>query len=331
MATIQGVYVALFGRPADPAGLAFFSAATGNGANLAAIGDLAATREYADRFSGLSNDAIVNAIYRSLFNRDAEAGGRAFFVDALNRGSITINNVAIAILDGARGDDKLVVDAKIASADVFTAAIDTTLEFGGYAGNAAAARGRTFLADVTTSAKTSAQADAALAAIVAGGVINTTISLTPGADALRIVAMGSDPKPFTITLGGGPDSVTVDSNVGNVAAADTTANLLATLITITDFTRTEDTLRFDVVNPATDRKLLQLAEAARIEGSADMLAATASAAALTGVGKVVAFGYRGDTYLYQNNGTPALEGGDTLIRLAGVSASDLTASNFELI
>ena len=117
MATIQGVYVALFGRPADPAGLAFFNNATGNGANLSAIGDLAATKEYTDRFAGLSSNAIVNSIYQSLFNRDAEPGGLAFFVDALTRGTLTINNIAIAILDGALGNDKTIVDAKIASAN----------------------------------------------------------------------------------------------------------------------------------------------------------------------------------------------------------------------
>ncbi len=44
MATIQGVYVALFGRPADPTGLSFFNAATSNGANLNAIGNLAYDR-----------------------------------------------------------------------------------------------------------------------------------------------------------------------------------------------------------------------------------------------------------------------------------------------
>ncbi len=41
MATIQGVYVALFGRPADPTGLAYFNSVTNNGANLNAIGNLA--------------------------------------------------------------------------------------------------------------------------------------------------------------------------------------------------------------------------------------------------------------------------------------------------
>jgi len=52
MATIQGVYVALFGRPADPAGLAYFNGVTNNGADLTQIGALASTQEYQDRFAG---------------------------------------------------------------------------------------------------------------------------------------------------------------------------------------------------------------------------------------------------------------------------------------
>ena len=120
MATIQGVYLALFGRPADPAGLAFFNGVTNNGANLAGIGPLQSAKEYTDRFAGFNNNTIINSIYQSLFNRDAEPAGLAFFVDALNKGTLTINNIAIAILDGAQGTDKTVLDNKLTSADLFT-------------------------------------------------------------------------------------------------------------------------------------------------------------------------------------------------------------------
>src|SRR5690606_34249039 len=105
MATIQGVYIALFGRPADPLGLAFFNEATNDGADLTAIGDLAATAEYQARFEGMSNVQIVNSIYQSLFNRDADLAGLTFFVNALNNGELNINNIAIAIYDGAQGTD----------------------------------------------------------------------------------------------------------------------------------------------------------------------------------------------------------------------------------
>ncbi|MGL5138759.1 MAG: DUF4214 domain-containing protein, partial [Beijerinckiaceae bacterium] len=148
MATIQGIYVALFGRPADPAGLAFFNSATNNGANLAPIGDLAATKEYTDRFAGQSNVQIINSIYQSLFARDAEPAGLAFFVDALNKGTLNIKNIAIAILDGAQGSDKTTSDFKVAAAGAFTTAIDTPIEIGSYSGNAAAAQGRAFITGV---------------------------------------------------------------------------------------------------------------------------------------------------------------------------------------
>ncbi len=125
MATIQGVYVALFGRPADPTGLAYFNSVTSGGANLSAISNLAATQEYQARFAGQNNVQIITSIYQSLFNRDPEAAGLNFFVDALNKGTLSINNIAIAILDGAQGSDRTVVDAKIASANAFTTALDT--------------------------------------------------------------------------------------------------------------------------------------------------------------------------------------------------------------
>src|SRR5690606_32983585 len=106
--------------------------------DLTKIGDLASTQEYKDRFAGQNNVQIVSAIYQSLFNRAPEASGLNFFVNALNTGSLNINNIAIAILDGAQGSDKTIVDAKIASANTFTARLDTAVEIGTYVGNDAA-------------------------------------------------------------------------------------------------------------------------------------------------------------------------------------------------
>ncbi len=39
MASVQGVYLALFGRPADPAGLAYWTAQSKNGTDLSKIID----------------------------------------------------------------------------------------------------------------------------------------------------------------------------------------------------------------------------------------------------------------------------------------------------
>lgn len=203
MASIQGVYVALFGRPADPTGLAFFNAATNNGGDLTKIGDLAATKEYKDRFDGQSNLQIVRSIYQSLFNRDPEPTGLNFFVDALNKGTLNINNIAIAILDGAQGSDKTTVDNKIKSADLFTAAIDTPEEIAAYSGNAAAAAGRAYLAGVTSTAKTEAQATDAVKAVVVIGTGGVTISV------LAADTVGPDATKVELRTSGGDDKVTV--------------------------------------------------------------------------------------------------------------------------
>jgi hypothetical protein len=204
MATIQGVYVALFGRPADPLGLQFFNGVTNNGANLSAISALSSTKEYTDRFAGQNNNTIINSIYQSLFNRDAEPAGLAFFVDALNKGTLNINNIAIAILDGAQGNDKAILDSKLASADLFTKAIDTPAEVGAYIGNAAAAAGRAFLAGITTTTPaTAAQADTAVAGIVSSGAAGNTVTLTAGADAVSLTgATGLKTSDLNDTING---------------------------------------------------------------------------------------------------------------------------------
>lgn len=186
MATIQGVYVALFGRPADPTGLNFFNAATNNGADLSAIGDLASTQEYQDRFSGQSNARIITSIYQSLFDRNPEQAGLDFFLAALANGAFNINNIAIAILDGATGTDLELVNKKIAAADLFTAAIDTPDEIASYQGTTDAQQGIDFLEAVTATSDVvdSTGADLAVADLPppGTGVPRAMFTLTAGAD-----------------------------------------------------------------------------------------------------------------------------------------------------
>ena len=188
MATIQGVYVALFGRPADPTGLAYFNTVTNNGANLNAIGNLAASPEYQARFTGQNNIQIINSIYQSLFGRDADLTGLTFFSNALANGSLNINNIAIAILDGAQGNDRTVSNNKIAAADLYTKALDTGSEVVAYSGLAAAAQGRAFISGVTTTVPTAAAVDTAVAAMVTTsqgggtGATGVTIALASGTD-----------------------------------------------------------------------------------------------------------------------------------------------------
>jgi hypothetical protein len=168
MASIQGIYLALFGRPADPQGLLYFNTVTSGGADLSAIGDLAGTPEYQARFVGMDAPQIINAIYQSLFARDAEPEGLSFWSQQLASGSIGVNSLAIAIFDGARGSDFAVLQNKVEAANRFTTAIDAPEEIAAYSGAAAIALAQKFLAQVTTdpsSVPTLGAVDAFLAAL----------------------------------------------------------------------------------------------------------------------------------------------------------------------
>lgn len=148
MASIQGIYIALFGRPADPGGLAYFNSVTKNGADLSGIGDLTKTAEYVSRFTNMTNEQIVNSIYQSLFGRTGDKDGVDFFLAKLASGQLNINNIAIAIFDGAQGDDLSTVKAKVAAADLFTSHLDLQSEIDAYKGNNAAQIGRDFITAV---------------------------------------------------------------------------------------------------------------------------------------------------------------------------------------
>lgn len=170
MATIQGIYVALFGRPADPGGLAYWNGVTNNGSDLSKlIGQLTASQEYLDRFKGKTNAEIVTTIYQSLFGRAPDAGGLDFFTKGLANGTLKLETLAINILDGAQGSDKSIIDNKTAAADLFTKSLDTPAEIAAYNGNAAAELGRAFLTKVTddkTSIPNQTDVDKAVAGVV---------------------------------------------------------------------------------------------------------------------------------------------------------------------
>ncbi|WP_406857249.1 hypothetical protein ABEG18_06360 [Alsobacter sp. KACC 23698] len=243
MASIQGVYVALFNRPADPAGLKFFSDATGNGKDLTKIGDLASTAEYQTRFTGKTPTEIVSSIYKSLFNRDAEPNGLSFFVDALTTGKQTINTIAINILDGAQGPDKTLVDLKISAADLFTSHIDTSAEIAAYNGTAAAALGRAYLTPVLTTLPSVTQVDAAIAGIVSaagpgtGGVPGQTFTLTAGTDnflpTATDAAFKTTPNDDTFRANVTPNSLNSADNIDAGGGDDTISALYTSALLTT--------------------------------------------------------------------------------------------------
>lgn len=164
-AVVQRVYVAYFGRPADPAGQVFFAnnyVAAGAPTDILGVSQAYFTnplvRDLVDAFGNSQesrdlypgeNAVFVNAIYRNLFNRDADQAGSDFWVNAINTGAMTRGSAAVSIMAGAQGTDNELIDKKLRVASDFTAALNTDQRRAAYSGLEANAIVRTMLASVT--------------------------------------------------------------------------------------------------------------------------------------------------------------------------------------
>ena len=134
--TVNSFYLAFYGRPADPAGLAFWSQqlASVNGDLHAISAAFSTSEEAATRFAGESATARITDIYQQLFNRAPDAAGLAYWLDVLENGHATMANVAIEILKGAQGTDHTLADLRQQAMDSFTAQVKASgTDYTGYA------------------------------------------------------------------------------------------------------------------------------------------------------------------------------------------------------
>jgi hypothetical protein len=174
----------------------------------------------------------------------------AFFAGELAAGRQTIQTIAINILDGAQGTDKEIADRKIAAADAFTTAMDTTAEQLAYTGNAAAALGVAFLKTVTTTAPSAAAVDAAVAGVVTAadsgtsGTAGSTLTLAVGGDTI-------DPAQTDFAK----KSTANDDTI----RGDTATNTLET-IDVIDAGGGVDTLNADLSGAGTSKPVLKSVE-----------------------------------------------------------------------
>lgn len=125
---VQAMYVAYYGRPADPAGIEYWSGllaqAGGDPRSISqAFGD---SQEFIDNYGGLSEPDLVAGLYQQLFDREPDSEGLAFYVNELQSGAMSLADIALAIARGAQGADAVAWQAKLAAADAFTAGLANT-------------------------------------------------------------------------------------------------------------------------------------------------------------------------------------------------------------
>jgi hypothetical protein len=192
---LYNAYLAYFGRPPEPEGLAFYGGQT----EAQVLAAFSSSQESRDLLAGTNLADSINNVYLNLFNRNADVAGLNYWIDGIATGAYTLAEAAMSILRGAQGKDLETVNAKNDAMVAFVAALDTTAEIIGYSGMAAAQTGREFIATVgwpwnadgseTTgpiSVPSDADIDAAVAAATApGAVTGETYFLTVGQDGLN--------------------------------------------------------------------------------------------------------------------------------------------------
>lgn len=136
---MQEVYIAYYGRPADPGGLAYWGMRLyDEDGNLdALIAAYGTSTEYTDRYGALSDGELINTLYQKMFGRDADDLGLQWYIDErLNpyrqewtddhdgdptgATEYALSRIALDILLGAQEDDRLIISHKVEAARYFT-------------------------------------------------------------------------------------------------------------------------------------------------------------------------------------------------------------------
>lgn len=186
---VQEIYIAYYGRPADPAGLQYWAGQlAANRGNLASIiNAFGNSAESTALYAGATPAARVTAIYQQLFNRAPDAAGLAFYTAELTAGRMTAASIALNVADGASGTDLTFLNNKIVVAQAFTDALTTDSAANlAYTGTTAITAARALITGVTTSAATTNVAST-ITSIKAGGggsVAGQTFTLTTSTDEL---------------------------------------------------------------------------------------------------------------------------------------------------
>lgn len=167
MTNLQEIYIAFFGRPADPEGLRYWSQQIDAGTSLAGMAALmSAQTEFQKVFDGVSSSDVIETVFQNLFGRNSDSAALHVYEEELAHGRATMQTVAMHIIDAASGPDRNALDLKVAAADLYTRHLDTKAEIEAYRGESAASLARLFLKTVDGQVPATAEiVDKAIAAL----------------------------------------------------------------------------------------------------------------------------------------------------------------------
>ena len=226
---LQELYVAYFGRAADPTGLDYW---TERGITTAAFAaNMYAQPEFTSEYGSLSIESQVNQIYKNLFVRDADVAGLTYWSQQIRLGNLQLAEIANDLVWAAQNnsgseDDKTALSNRSAAAVAYTAKIkETTAGILAYQPlNDGLAAGSTFSAGENIKAAKAylATIDKDTASTAAGIAASVSSIITTG-----VPATASASKTITLvttqdSVTGGDGNDTINGVIVGAAADGTT-------------------------------------------------------------------------------------------------------------
>ncbi|MCG8609830.1 MAG: DUF4214 domain-containing protein, partial [Pseudomonadales bacterium] len=128
---VISAYIAYYGRIPDTAGLEFWSGEVEQQGSLdAIIESFGNSKEFESNFAHLDSETLINNLYLQAFSRSADDAGLAFYVDELENGRISLQEIAVSIINGIQGEDEEIIRNKIAVGQHYVIqALDQGIEF----------------------------------------------------------------------------------------------------------------------------------------------------------------------------------------------------------
>jgi len=233
---LQELYVAYFGRAADPTGLDYW---TEKGISQAAFAaNMYAQNEFKSVYGSKTVEAQVNQIYKNLFDREADVTGLTYWTQEINLGNLKVAEIATHLIWAAQNNSGSASD-KTALANRTSAAIAYTAEVKSSTAGILAYQAQStdpwvsggniteavnYLAGIDgTTAHTAAGITASVGVLTAAGDptgVSSTFVLTTSTDTAgtTTAANGTISSDFRFTDGG---NEVVTADIGTLASADT--------------------------------------------------------------------------------------------------------------
>lgn len=122
IAAVQQLYIGYLGRAADKAGLDFWTNAVATGVSTleSVATGFTLSNEYKAAFGGLTNDALVEKVYTSVLGRASDTAGKAFWVDALAKGTVTADKLVATFIGALSAPDQTIINNKTFVAQTYT-------------------------------------------------------------------------------------------------------------------------------------------------------------------------------------------------------------------